>query len=113
MHPGMPVNGMSQLNNGALEKMNELKSGQAGSERNLRNVSQKFETAFTSALLKEQLKSAFSMDGENQAAGSGTYVNFAAERIARYIGRQNILGLSEMLTEELQAKKTEGGNGNG
>lgn len=114
MQPGMSANLMTGVQNGKQAIKNVENAQQADSEQNLRQVSQKFETAFTSALLKEQLKSAFSVgSGENTAAGSDTYVNFASEQIARYIGRQNVLGLSEEIREDLQSRKTEGENSNG
>lgn len=91
---------------GKLQNLSSVASEANISEQNLRKISREFEAALTSALLKEQLKSAFSMDIDSQVSGGDTYTNFASEQIAHYLGQQQMLGISEIIQEKLKNAQT-------
>jgi len=94
---------------GLIQKLQNLSSTASEakmSEQNLREISKEFEAALTSALLKEQLKSAFSMNTDSQVSGGDTYTNFASEQIAHYLGQQQMLGISDMIQEKLKNAQT-------
>lgn len=80
---------------------NSESSGQL-SEQKLREVSQEFEVALTSSLLKESLKNAFSGGLKNEESTSSTYTSFACEQISRQLGREGILGISDLICEDLK-----------
>lgn len=90
------------MNIGAINQFNlqEAAKDPEVRQQQLEAVSKEFEAVLTATLLKEGLSSAKSM---NPDEGDSTYKEFAYEQLAYHIGRQNVLNLSQQLTQQLNA----------
>ena len=69
----------------------------------LKKIALDFEATLTSAILKEGLKSADSIN-DNEDKGSETFKNFAYEQMANYVGRQGILGIADSIVNSINGK---------
>lgn len=70
-------------------------------DEQLKQVSKEFEAVLTTALLKESLKNASKISGDDGDKGSETYKEFAYEQIAHHIGKQGVLGIADQLHQQL------------
>ena len=67
----------------------------------IREVAKDFESAMSSAMIKESLKNAMtSWDEEDKSANEG-YKDLVIDQMANYFGQNGMLGIADQLTQQL------------
>ena len=83
-------------------------------EKALRKACNEFEAVLTTKILKEGMKSAKELGGdddEDHDKGSDSFREMAYEQIAGFIGRQGTLGLGDKLFNTLKKRLKDSGDG--
>ena len=86
-------------------------AGPPKADPRLHAVCGEFETIMTSLIMKEGLKSAGQAWRDDDEAKDGGYLEMAQDQLAEYLGRQGVLGLADVLYDQMIARRNPSNGG--